>query len=732
MIKKFLLKIAFLVIVFNLPLLGVTNALLSDTESSLTNKMVADILDLTLRSGQNNFVPADKAGNMKPGDSVARDIYVGKTSVSVNLKHDVSYEYVSGNSDFCQQLQLKVWYDHYHCDPAGGYAACRDMRLKYNGSLAALAGVRDDDFIIFHPDDFFDTDSSNGTEQWFYYSISLPVGTDPLLQNQVCQFNLKFKSWQEDSDGSWGFVDQEVLSGNQIATGDWTAPYVKIESPGEGALISGVVDIYGTVTDNAPDHYWLVAEKKSNGQMVTGFPGVVHEENSFTNRLLYQWDTSQVEDGEYIIKLEARDQAGNKDPNLAPVPADPENPNDSVDWITVVVDNTAPQAPLLISPGSGVKIRADKLYLDWSDVADPHGPVKYEYRLYLESPDSNPAAPIRYQKDYYEPISRHPASGFATGTPEDDYWWRVRACDSLNNCSSWTPAWHFVVDNSLPDSSADGTEPPASSIVLNEILPDPLGGDTAAKPDGEWVELYNKSSSLVSLAGWKLSDADSHFVTIIGSRTNTGGTDIAPHGFLVIYVGPTALTLNNSGDTVNLYDDSSNLIDSHTYPDTPVGKSIARIPDGGDTWYDPIPTPGGPNRLEINVFCPVVDGLNGGEAFGCNLVPSLTPTPTSIPAPEIKFYFEAGQKAVGFKASNISQFNQLKYEISYQSGKGPQGIMGTVEIDGENEINRDNFILGTCSTGGTCVYHTGVKAVRLEVKLKGAGGEKMIVKKITL
>ncbi len=125
-------------------------------------------------------------------------------------------------------------------------------------------------------------------------------------------------------------------------TGDYVAdpaPVVKIENPAEGASISGTLQIYGTVTDTNPSEYTLTAERVG-GPAVSGFPGTVSSTLSFTNQLLYTWDTTGVVDGQYIIKLSARDALGNQDPD--PITSDPESATDSVDWITVNVDNTAP------------------------------------------------------------------------------------------------------------------------------------------------------------------------------------------------------------------------------------------------------------------------------------------------------------------------------------------------------------------------------------------------------
>jgi|GEM_PF-2551315 len=177
---------------------------------------------------------------------------------------------------------------------------------------------------------------------------------------------------------------------------------------------------------------------------------------------------------------------------------------------------------------------------------------------------------------------------------------------------------------------------PISDIVLNEIFVNPSGSEAAAMPDGEWVELYNLSfTDTIDLTGYYLRDVidsngKTHKLKVETCRTNTRGTTIAPHGYLVIYArgvdecdNSHRFQLNNDGDTVRLYNPSDNLIDSYAYStpevctltgtagesnindstgtcssgDIPTDKSIARIPDGTGPWIDPVPTPGEPNIL---------------------------------------------------------------------------------------------------------------------------------------
>ncbi|OHA77825.1 MAG: hypothetical protein A3G10_00895 [Candidatus Wildermuthbacteria bacterium RIFCSPLOWO2_12_FULL_49_9] len=168
---------------------------------------------------------------------------------------------------------------------------------------------------------------------------------------------------------------------------------------------------------------------------------------------------------------------------------------------------------------------------------------------------------------------------------------------------------------------------PQQTVVLNEILPNPEGDDNQDGLLGEWVELYNLGDSAVNVASWYLEDDSSsgNRQTISDSNTHTGSTVIGAMGsgseWLVVFMA--GVVLNNTGDTVSLYNTADELQDEHIYgtsandqdSDTDTtpgeenepaddddagneGKSVARIPDGAGDWFDPVPTPGGPNKLE--------------------------------------------------------------------------------------------------------------------------------------
>jgi hypothetical protein len=112
---------------------------------------------------------------------------------------------------------------------------------------------------------------------------------------------------------------------------DTKCPEVDLNGPDEGDVVSGSVDIRGTLSDANPHHYWLVIERGSSSQG----PGVVNDTETFSDKRLYTWDTTKVPDGTYVVKFEARDQAGNKCDDK------------SIDWNTVTVRNTPSVNPVV-------------------------------------------------------------------------------------------------------------------------------------------------------------------------------------------------------------------------------------------------------------------------------------------------------------------------------------------------------------------------------------------------
>jgi hypothetical protein len=132
---------------------------------------------------------------------------------------------------------------------------------------------------------------------------------------------------------------------------------------------------------------------------------------------------------------------------------------------------------------------------------------------------------------------------------------------------------------------------PASSLVINEIMYDPLAGDA------EYVELFNRSKDIIGAQGWQLTD------TRENRNHRLRGFVLPPGEYLVVaadtaiyrrfasldsnhtIVPSSSATLNNSGDDVLLLDPTGRAIDSvHYVPewhnalvDDPSGRSLERL-----------------------------------------------------------------------------------------------------------------------------------------------------------
>ncbi len=260
------------------------------------------------------------------------------------------------------------------------------------------------------------------------------------------------------------FTDQKVTTVN-FSSGDWTAPAVKIESLSDGYTVSGAVPIIGSITDNDPHHYWLAAEDMLTNNLVSGFPGVVNRTTNVNSELLYTWDTTTVPDGQYVIKLEARDGSGNKEPNLAPVPNDPEVDGDSVDWVVVTVKN-APSKPsgMTIYQGYGsgkVEVGCDglttspQITIDWDD--NPEADIDY----YWLGTQFN-----KYHKKVYAPISYYEANMTPGHNP---YYYTIIAVDKDGNESDMSDVCGDLTLDQPP--SIPVLEWPINGVVISDNTP---------------------------------------------------------------------------------------------------------------------------------------------------------------------------------------------------------------------------------------------------------------------
>lgn len=132
-------------------------------------------------------------------------------------------------------------------------------------------------------------------------------------------------------------------------------------------------------------------------------------------------------DGNYCLTAVARDHAFN---------------NSSLVTVSIVVDNTAPAAPALLSPADDAVVTGEDLTNDWQDVAGAH---HYIYQSYNVATNGTCImSPVRFTTTYT-------ASNTNTRDVADlAFCWRVKAVDAAGNESAWSELWKVTTDNTSP------------------------------------------------------------------------------------------------------------------------------------------------------------------------------------------------------------------------------------------------------------------------------------------
>ncbi|MEA1870515.1 MAG: lamin tail domain-containing protein [Euryarchaeota archaeon] len=125
---------------------------------------------------------------------------------------------------------------------------------------------------------------------------------------------------------------------------------------------------------------------------------------------------------------------------------------------------------------------------------------------------------------------------------------------------------------STPTPTPTPTPSSAPKIVINELMPNPIGTDRG----NETTELYNCGGEPVDIGGWVLKNED-------GATYNIPtGTTIEPYGYYLT----TAVQLDNGGGQVLLYHNGEEADSSIEYMHSTEGISWQRRTDGLDTDSD--------------------------------------------------------------------------------------------------------------------------------------------------
>lgn len=153
----------------------------------------------------------------------------------------------------------------------------------------------------------------------------------------------------------------------------------------------------------------------------------------------------------------------------------------------------------------------------------------------------------------------------------------------------------------------DNPPPPTvGDVVVNEFLASNSSYGTDENGDfPDWIELYNRGTAPVNLAGYTITDNlnEPTKFTIPGGQA--AATTIAPGGFLLIFCdanvdrGPlhTGFALSAGGEDIGFYEPNGDAVFELTFTAQTTDVSYGRTVDAGETWalLDP-PTPGASNQ----------------------------------------------------------------------------------------------------------------------------------------
>lgn len=211
-------------------------------------------------------------------------------------------------------------------------------------------------------------------------------------------------------------------------------------------------------------------------------------------------------------------------------------------------------------------------------------------------------------------------------------------------------------------------------IQITEIFPNPKGKDG----DNEWIELTNTDpTTTANLTNYTIDDMEggSKPYKIQPNNLSTG-TALKPNQCITLKKSETKLNLNNTGDTVRLFDQNNELVDSVTYGKSEEGKSFAKtkiISAQGEKaffmWTSP--SPNSPNKPIYQFTGTVTTSPEIGKDFYFTFQPENSKKEIKITFTDPPLDFETARvtlntgtktKLLTSKTSN-QEFSLIDYKI---------------------------------------------------------------------
>lgn len=450
--------------------------------------------------------------------------------------------------------------------------------------------------------------------------------------------------------------------------------------------------------------------------------------------------------GTYTLTYKCIDNAGNESAtSIVKVITDTVAPNDVVDLgVSGTTENTA--TLMWTAPGNDGAIGRPSEY----DVRYSTSAITDDITFSAATRVSG--VPVPQMAGSTEILE---VSGLDPGTL---YYFAVKTYDEAPNLSS--------LSNVPTGTMSAGATVNPGDIVINELM----WSGTSLSATDEWIELKNTTGRVLNLDNFVLTrwngTSDVTMVTIPAGKTISANgyflisnfADTASHllNDTTVDVEDVGVNLSNTALSIKLYTAGAVLLDSAWTQASPKegilsaasGRyySMERTSVPGDgtnelNWYtcidaashtdffegvsDERGTPRAQNRSE-NEPLSRASKLIAREGIATNFddVDLIVAPSREIPAtPSAHITIDADMHDASFTVENISEYSSLTYTLSYDTDNAQQGVIGTVDLDNVDTYSKSNITLGSCSSGGVCVYYAGIINMKLSIELQKRSGE---------
>lgn len=436
-----------------------------------------------------------------------------------------------------------------------------------------------------------------------------------------------------------------------------------LSSPADGALVTG--NPTQTWTSVSDAHHYIY-ESYLDASLLTP---------AYTTSI---FGTSRVVGGNQTVafwwRVKAVDAAGNESPW-------------SSAW-KLNVDNTSPAIPTLTSPADEAFVQPTGLYLDWENVTDSSSPITYYYQ---SSYGSAVGARNALTSVIYGPVPLNDSRINASGSADNRYYWQVKACDSLNNCSDWSGPWEVNVDSSLPtvDLVFPSIGPGATSFKA--VYSEDVKKSDAENPLNYFLTNWPDAGGSGDLDGDAIIEYDSASRTAIITFSHPSW-----------YVSP-----EQQWGVKNVHDLANNLQQINPYSEysTPMVSPIT-VDSGIDSnWHN--------TSVTFNLICSDTDGSGCKKTY--YTLDGLDPTITSLFGNSVNVDVDGEYTVKYFSVDNAGNVESVKTATNLVKIDkiDPSSIITTFNLPDEGEVGTtifDGLIQGTATDD-----RSGVNKVELEI-----------------